>query len=38
MSTVQEAVGDVDGLHSKIDRKRNVETHNEMIFGDFKEV
>ena len=38
MSTVEEAVDDVDGLHSKIDRKKNVDTQNATNFSDFKKV
>lgn len=38
MSTVEEAVEDVTGLHSKIDRKKTVETQNELSFEDFKDV
>ena len=38
MNTVEEAVGDVEGLHSKIDRKKNVESGNEVAFKDFQKV
>lgn len=38
IETVEEAVGDIDGLHSKIDRKKNVEQNNEMSFIDFRKV
>lgn len=29
MTTVQDAIGDVEGLHSKLDRKRHVESSNQ---------
>ena len=28
LDTIEESTGDVSGLHSKLDRKRAVETHN----------
>ena len=38
MSTVEEAVDDVSGLHCKIDRKKNVEDGNRVGFEEFKQV
>ena len=38
MSTVEEAVDDVSGLHCKIDRKKNVEDSNRVGFEEFKQV
>lgn len=29
MTTVEDAIGDVEGLHSKLDRKRHVESSNQ---------
>ena len=29
VTTVQDAIGDVEGLHSKLDRKRHVESSNQ---------
>ena len=37
MSTVQDALGDVDGLHSKLDRKRHVESSNQAVNIKFQE-
>ena len=38
MSTVEEAVCDVEELHSKIMRKKYVESKNETITGTFQQV
>ena len=35
---VQDTVGDVEGLHSKLDRRRNVDRHNETATEKFQQV
>lgn len=37
VSTVQDALGDVEGLHSKLDRKRHVETTNQATHMKFQQ-
>ena len=37
MSTVQDALGDVEGLHSKLERKRHVESSNQATHEKFQQ-
>ena len=37
MSTVQDALGDVEGLHSKLERKKHVECVNQATHAKFQQ-
>ena len=38
MSVVTESVGDVEGLHSKLDRHKSVEQDNQTTIEEFQQV
>ncbi|KAK7493180.1 hypothetical protein BaRGS_00015517, partial [Batillaria attramentaria] len=37
LGTAESSIGDVHGLHAKLDRKRNVESHNQQVQMTFQE-
>jgi kinesin family protein 11 len=37
LNTAESSIGDVDGLHAKLDRKRSVESHNQQAQATFQQ-